>query len=543
MFNRLFVYRAIWVLFVINTSLVVLFATGYSWLSWVLLPLVVLGVYDRHQTKHAVLRNYPLIGHFRYLIESIRPELRQYIVESDSEKLPFSREQRSIVYQRAKGDPEAQSFGTKVNVEALHHKWLIHSMAPTTLPDQDFRVKVGGDEVTQPYDISLMNISAMSFGSLSANAIRALNKGAAKGKFVQDTGEGSVSPYHLENKGDLIWELGSGYFGCRTETGSFSPEKFASVAAQPQVKMIEIKLSQGAKPGHGGVLPASKITLEIAQTRGIDMDKDCVSPASHSAFNSPLTLMHFIRQLRQLSGGKPVGIKLCVGQPWEWFGICKAMLATGTYPDFIVVDGSEGGTGAAPMEFADHVGMPLQEGLQLVHQSLIGIGLRDKIRLGASGKIITAFDIMYTLALGADWVNSARGFLFSLGCIQALGCSSGKCPTGIATQDPERQKALVVDDKAERVYRFHHNTLHAVKELTQATGLVSPYHVKPHHVMLRQDAHTVVSLHDVIKHHEVKPQSLVNLKEGTFQTSRYPSVYGEWWDRASIDHFGIKDTP
>lgn len=542
MFNRLFVYHALWAVFVINTSLVLLFATGFSWLSWTLLPLVLLGVYDRYQTKHAVLRNYPVIGHFRYLIEAIRPELRQYIVESDSEKLPYSREQRSIVYQRAKGEPEAKSFGTKVQMDNPSHKWLIHSMAPTTLPDQDFYVTVGegSPDVKKPHKMSLLNISAMSFGSLSANAIRALNKGAAKGGFTQDTGEGSVSPYHLEHNGDLIWELGSGYFGCRDEKGQFSPNKFATVAAMDQVKMIEIKLSQGAKPGHGGVLPASKITLEIAQTRGIDMDKDCVSPASHSAFNSPLTLMTFIQQLRKLSGGKPVGIKLCVGQPWEWFGICKAMLATGIHPDFIVVDGSEGGTGAAPMEFADHVGMPLQDGLQLVHNTLVGIGLRDKIRIGASGKIITAFDIMYTLALGADWINSARGFLFSLGCIQALSCSSGQCPTGIATQDPERQKALVVEDKAERVYRFHHNTLHAVKELTQATGLRAPQDIRPDHVMLRQDAHTVCSLADVIKSNVVTPNSLANLEDGLHQTSRYPEVYRRWWESADINSFGIK---
>lgn len=537
-------YLVFWV--VVGCTLVnggLLVTSGWATSYWqlglqsILLALSARGIVDIYQPKHAVLRNYPIIGHFRYLIESIRPELRQYIVESDDEKLPFSRKNRNIVYQRAKGDPEAQSFGTLVNVEDTQHRWLVHSMAPTTLPSHDFRVAVGASR-KQPYHISLLNISAMSFGSLSANAILALNKGASLGKFAHDTGEGSVSPYHLENGGDLIWEIGSGYFGCRTEEGLFDPEKFTKTAALDNVKMIEIKLSQGAKPGHGGVLPAAKITEEIAKTRGIPMGKDCVSPAAHSAFNSPLELMKFIQQLRDLSGDKPVGFKLCIGQPAEWFGVCKAMLETGIHPDFIVVDGSEGGTGAAPTEFADHVGMPLQEGLQLVHNTLIGIGLRDKIRIGASGKIISGFDILNTLALGADWVNSARGFLFSLGCIQALSCSSGNCPTGIATQDPQRQKALVVEDKAQRVHRFHDKTLHAVMELTQATGLNSPWEISPEHIMLRNSQNETIFLSDKVKQHAIQPGQLISFD--LHQTSRYPKIYADWWARSAVDKFGVK---
>ena len=535
MFSRYFaMYTAVAVL-AVNTAFLLFSPYGMVWLSVVAGMLLVVGIYDLFQKKHAVLRNYPIIGHFRYMIESIRPELRQYIVERDDEKLPFSRHQRDIVYRRAKGEPEAQSFGTKVDVLDPQHRWIIHSMAPTTLASHDFRVKVGAER-KQPYSISLLNISAMSFGSLSGNAIKALNKGAQMGGFAHDTGEGSVSPYHLEHGGDLIWEIGSGYFGCRTAEGAFDPVKFSDTARMPNIKMIEIKLSQGAKPGHGGVLPAAKITQEIATTRGIPMGQDCISPAAHSAFDSPLSLMAFIQTLRTLSGDKPVGFKLCIGQPWEWFGICKAMQETGVYPDFIVVDGSEGGTGAAPMEFADHVGMPLQEGLQLVHNSLVGLKLRSKVKIGASGKIITAFDILNALALGADWVNSGRGFLFSLGCIQALGCSSGNCPTGIATQDPQRQKALVVEDKAQRVQRFHDKTLHAVMELTQAAGLNEPGDITPNHIMLREHDQTVISLSDKIRSDQV---AFSILQPFDPLSHTYPKIYTKWWARSATDKFGL----
>lgn len=426
--------------------------------------LVALGVRDLAQDKKSVLRNYPIVGHLRYLIESIRPEIRQYIIEGDNEKAPFSRAQRSIVYQRAKSQLDTTAFGTKIDVMSQGHEWINHCVCPSVIESEDFRITIGANRA-KPYSASVFNISAMSFGSLSANAIKALNYGARKGGFAHDTGEGSVSEHHVVHGGDLIWEIGSGYFGCRDEKGRFSAEKFKATAASEQIKMIELKLSQGAKPGHGGMLPGAKVTPEIARARGVKEGEDCISPASHSEFSTPKELVAFIDRLRVLSGGKPTGFKLCIGHPWEFFAICKAMVEMDTYPDFIVIDGAEGGTGAAPMEFADHMGTPVQEGLILAHNTLVGLNIRDKIKLAASGKIITAFDMAKMFALGADWVNSARGFLFSLGCIQALSCNTGNCPTGIATQDPIRQRALVVEDKANRVYNFHKNTLKALKEL------------------------------------------------------------------------------
>ena len=444
-----------------------------------------LGLRDLRQTQRSVLRNYPVLGHMRYWLEFIRPEIRQYFIESDNEAAPFSRQQRSLVYQRAKGDPDKRPFGTQVDVHAEGHEWINHSLAPTTLDSHDFRVLIGGPNCLQPYSASVFNISAMSFGALSANAILALNGGARKGGFMHDTGEGSISAYHRSHGGDLVWEIGSGYFGCRDAQGRFSEEKFVANATSPQVRLIEIKLSQGAKPGHGGVLPGPKVTLEIAETRGVTAGEDCVSPAAHTEFGTPVELLLFLSRLRRLSGGKPVGFKLCIGHPWEWFAICKAMLETGLTPDFIVVDGAEGGTGAAPLEFSDHVGAPLQEGLLLVHNTLVGLNLRDRIRLGASGKIVSAFDIARAMALGADWCNSARGFMFALGCIQAQHCHTGACPTGVATQDPQRQQALVVPDKIERVARYHRNTLHALQELVQAAGLHHPGEITAAHIVRR----------------------------------------------------------
>ncbi|NBX54032.1 MAG: FMN-binding glutamate synthase family protein [Betaproteobacteria bacterium] len=447
--------------------------------------LTAVGVRDLQQRHHSILRNYPIIGHMRFMLEYIRPEIRQYFLESETDAAPFSRAQRSLVYARAKGEPDKRPFGTQLNVLALGYEWLTHSMAPSTIESHDFRVKVGGDQCSQPYDISLFNVSAMSFGALSANAIKSLNQGAKLGGFAHDTGEGSISVHHRAHGGDLIWEIGSGYFGCRDAQGHFDPQKFAAQARDPQVKMIEIKLSQGAKPGHGGVLPGSKVTPEIAQARGIPEGVDCISPAAHTRFSTPLELVAFIQELRTLSEGKPVGMKLCIGHPWEWFGIVHAMLETGIQPDFIVVDGAEGGTGAAPLEFSDHMGTPLQEGLRLVHNTLVGVGLREQIRLGASGKIISSFDVARTLALGADWCNSARGFMFALGCIQAQTCHTGNCPTGVTTQDPKRQIALVVSDKAQRVKQFHHHTLEALKELLEAAGLHHPNEVTLRHIMRR----------------------------------------------------------
>jgi glutamate synthase domain-containing protein 2 len=374
-----------------------------------------IGVWDMTQTKHSLRRNYPLLANFRYALEEVRPEIRQYFLESDTDGRPFNRQKRAIVYQRAKGVLDKRPFGTVQDVYASAYEWLNHSIAPVEVKGHDFRVRVGGSACVKPYDMSLFNISAMSFGSLGAQAVRALNKGAKLGGFAHDTGEGGYSRYHREFGGDIIWEIGSGYFSCRTEDGRFSPERFAELAVDPQVKMIEIKLSQGAKPGHGGVLPGVKVSAEIAAARGVPQGVDCNSPARHSAFSTPVEMMHFVARVRELSGGKPVGFKLCIGHPWEFMAICKAMRETGITADFVVVDGKEGGTGAAPLEFADHVGTPLREGLIFAQNVLVGSGLRDKLKLGASGRIITAFDMARVLALGADWCNSARGFMFALG--------------------------------------------------------------------------------------------------------------------------------
>ncbi len=457
-------------------SLPFLFAVSWLWpLSLLTAVLSMLGLYDLLQTQHAVRRNYPIVGNIRYLMESIRPEIRQYLIESDGEQLPFSRTQRSLVYARAKNEIADRPFGTLKDVNQTGFEFVSHSLLPVVHGNPDeFRIQIGGPQCRQPYSASIFNISAMSFGALSANAIEALNRGAQLGSFAHDTGEGSISPYHLKHGGDLIWELGSGYFGCRDANGFFDAERFAEQARRPQVKMIELKLSQGAKPGHGGILPMRKITAEIAATRGIPQDRDCVSPARHSTFSTPIELLQFIQRLRELSDGKPVGFKLCLGHPWEFMAIAKAMIKTGIVPDFIVVDGKEGGTGAAPLEFANHMGVPLREGLLFVHNTLVGVGLRDQIRIGASGKIISAFDIAAMLAIGADWVNSARGFMFAIGCIQSLSCHTNKCPTGVATQDPLRQRALVVTDKAQRVFNFHRNTMLALSEMLAAAGLSHP---------------------------------------------------------------------
>jgi glutamate synthase domain-containing protein 2 len=502
--------------------------------------LVVTGLRDVRQTQRSILRNYPVIGHLRFLFEFIRPEIRQYFIESDREKTPFSRQQRSLVYQRAKGDPDKRPFGTQLDVGANGFEWLNHSMVPTTLANQDFRIDIGTrSSCTQPYSASIFNISAMSFGALSANAILALNAGAKRGGFAHDTGEGSISAHHRVHGGDLIWEIGSGYFGCRHDDGSFSEERFATNARDPQVKMIEIKLSQGAKPGHGGVLPGPKVTPEIAAARGVPVGIDCVSPASHSAFRTPVELMQFIEKLRRLSGGKPVGFKLCIGHPWEWFALAKAMLETQLLPDFIVVDGTEGGTGAAPLEFTDHVGAPLQEGLLLVHNTLVGLGLRERVKLGAAGKVVSAFDIARLMALGADWCNSARGFMFALGCIQAQACHTGHCPTGVTTQDPLRQKALVVPTKADRVYLFHRETLHALKELVQAAGLDHPQQISAAHIVKRTAEHEVKLLSNLLPF--IKPGALLAAERGEADWPH--QTFRLYWPQASAQTFAVQAAP
>jgi glutamate synthase domain-containing protein 2 len=455
--------------------------------------LTVLGVTDLFQTRHAVLRNYPISAHLRFMLESIRPEMRQYFFEGEKDGAPFSRDKRAIVYQRAKRVLDKRPFGTQYNVYEEGYEWVRHSIAPRPLATEPFRVAIGGPDCAHPYSASVFNISAMSFGALSPNAIRALNKGAAMGHFAHDTGEGGYSPYHRENGGDIIWEVGSGYFGCRNPDGTFNRDKFAEAARLPQVKMVELKMSQGAKPGHGGVLPAAKVSEEIARTRGVPLGQDCISPSAHSAFATPIEMMQFIGEMRALAGGKPTGFKLCVGHPWEFLAICKAMLETGISPDFIVVDGKEGGTGAAPLEFIDHLGMPLRDGLSFVHNALIGIRARERIKLGASGKIISGFDIARTMALGADWCNAARGFMFALGCIQSQSCHTDRCPTGVATQDRTRQRALVVLDKGERVQHFHASTLHALAEFVAAAGLDHPTEFKPVHFSRRISAREVVT--------------------------------------------------
>jgi glutamate synthase domain-containing protein 2 len=489
------------------SSLAMIWSPDWLWPALIFGVLSLVGVYDLIQKRKSVLRNYPVIAHLRYFLESIGPEIRQYFIEADNDERPFSRQQRSIVYQRSKNALDKRPFGTQLDVYADKYEWINHSLAPTDLGSHDFRITIGEGR-GQPYSASVFNISAMSFGSLSANAVRALNEGARRGNFFQDTGEGSISQYHRENGGDLVWEIGSGYFGCRGPDGSFNEEKFVENARTAQVKMIEIKLSQGAKPGHGGVLPGVKVSPEIAAARGVPIGVDCISPARHSAFSTPVELLQFVDRLRRLSGGKPTGFKLAVGHPWEWFGIAKAMHETGVLPDFIVVDGGEGGTGAAPLEFTDHVGAPLREALLLVHNTLVGLNLRQHIRIGAAGKVITAFDIARTLALGADWCNAERGYMFALGCIQSLSCHTDRCPTGVTTQNQTRQKALVPEDKATRVFRFHENTLIALRELIQAAGLNHPDELGPEHIIRRVSSTEVRSL--AVLHRFARPGELLD---------------------------------
>lgn len=459
--------------------------------------LVAVGVHDLLQKSHSILRNYPITAHMRFIFEFIRPELRQYFFEGDKDGTPFSRDRRAIVYQRAKGALDVRPFGTQYDVYSVGFEWMAHSIAPRPVSREPFRIMIGDRDCSKPYSASVFNISAMSFGALSANAIRALNGGARRGGFAHDTGEGGYSPYHREMGGDIIWEIGSGYFGCRNKDGTFNADLFAEAAGNEQIRMVELKLSQGAKPGHGGVLPAPKVSKEISLTRGVPMGEDCISPAQHTAFTTPVEMMKFIAEMRRLSGGKPAGFKLCIGHEWEFMAICKAMLETGIYPDFIVVDGKEGGTGAAPMEFVDHIGKPMRQGLYFVHNTLIGIGARHRIKLGAAGKIITAFDIIRAMALGADWCNAARGFMFAVGCIQSQSCHTDRCPTGVATQDPRRQRALVVPDKIERVANFHRATLHELAEMTAAAGLDHPRDFRPVHISRRISPAEVVTFADI----------------------------------------------
>ncbi len=461
------------------------FWPGAYWLFIVILPLVALGIYDMVQHKHTILRLYPVIGHFRYMFELIRPEIQQYFVESDTDGMPINREFRALVYQRAKGQRDTRPFGTMFDVYRVGYEWINHSLAPKAVKNEDPRIRFGGPDCSQPYDASPLNISAMSFGALSQNAIMALNKGAKIGNFSHNTGEGGISPYHLKYSGDLVWQIGTGYFGCRNAEGQFDETLFSEKASLSVVKMIEIKISQGAKPGHGGILPAIKLTEEIAKIRHVPMGRDVISPPAHSAFSTPIELLDFVAKLRNLSGGKPVGFKLCVGQKSEFLAICKAMINTGIKPDFITVDGGEGGTGAAPVELTNSVGTPLRDGLIFINNALIGCGLRDDIRIVASGRAMSAFHILRLLALGADTVNSARAMLFSLGCIQSRHCNQDTCPTGIATQNPQRYKALDVNDKGQRVANYQASTIENLMELIGAAGLETLDELKPWHINRR----------------------------------------------------------
>jgi glutamate synthase domain-containing protein 2 len=497
------------------------------WSLVVVGPVILRGIADMTQTRQAVRRNFPVIGHGRYLLEQIRPEINQYFVESNSDGRPFSRNDRSVVYQRAKGELDTLPFGTQRDVYATGYEWINHSLAPVEPDHECARVTVGGAACRQPYVASILNVSAMSYGSLSKNAVLALNTGAKLGGFAHNTGEGGLSPYHLEPGGDLVWQIGTGYFSCRTPEGRFSVDEFAKRAGLPSVKMIEVKLSQGAKPGHGGILPAAKLTPEIVEIRGVVPGKDVVSPPAHTAFSTPIGLLQFLQTLREASNGKPVGFKLCVGKRHEFFGIVKAMLESGIRPDFITVDGAEGGTGAAPLEFSDSVGTPLNDGLSFVHNALVGAGLRDEIRIIASGKVNTGFQIATKVALGADMCNAARAMMFALGCIQALRCNTNACPTGVATQDPELVHGLHVGDKSQRVARFHRETVRSFFEVLGAAGFVQPEDLKPWFVMRR------VSSGDVRSYHEIYP----TVEPGALLTGTVNGSLGRAWDTARPDRF------
>ena len=515
------------------TGFIVSLLASAIWGGWFYVVPILFGVlaatgtWDLVQRKRTVSRNYPILAHFRYFLESIGPEIRQYFIQSDTDERPFSREQRTIVYQRAKNVLDKRPFGSQLGMYDEGFEWINHSLQPSNLKDADFRIVIG-KQCAKPYNASVFNISAMSFGSLSANAILSLNTGAKMGDFYHDTGEGSISRYHREPGGDLVWEIGSGYFGCRNKDGTFNEERFARNATLDQVKMIEVKLSQGAKPGHGGILPGEKVTPEIADARGVEAGKDVVSPASHSAFSTPKEFLEFLDKLRDLSGGKPVGFKLAIGHPWEWFAIVKAMLETGKTPDFIVVDGGEGGTGAAPLEFINRLGTPMTEALLLVHNTLVGTNLREHIAIGAAGKITSAFNIARTLALGADWCNAARGYMFSLGCIQALSCHTGKCPSGVATQDPRRSKKLDVEDKSQRVYNYHKNTLEALMNLLEASGLNHPSELGPEHIIRRTSKTEIHSYMDLFPF--LEPGALLEGETGE-------RVFDTYWPNASPDSF------
>ncbi|MGX1591815.1 FMN-binding glutamate synthase family protein [Glutamicibacter sp. NPDC055491] len=509
----------------------ILAGTSGEWVWWILVVLtgllVLLGIRDLLQKKHAILRNFPIVGHARYLFEFIRPEIQQYFIERNTDGRPFNRDTRSLIYARAKGADSHKAFGTELNVNEVGHEYLLHSAAPVAPVASQHRVRVGSSQCSQPYEISLMNISSMSFGSLSAKAVLAMNKGAAMGEFVHETGEGGLTKYHLEYGADLFWEIGSGYFGCRTEQGRFNPETFAAKANHEKVKGITIKLSQGAKPGLGGVLPAAKVTAEISEARDVPMGVDCISPASHAEFSTPRELMHFVAKLRDLSGGKPVGIKFCVGSRTDVMALCKGMLETGILVDFITIDGAEGGTGAAPLEYEDHVGAPLTEGLMLVHNTLVGAGLRDEIRLAAAGKVANGSDIIKRLIQGADFTFSARSMMMATGCIQAQQCHTNHCPVGVATQNKRLMRALDVEDKGHRVYNYHRLTVTECAQIMASMGLTSPEQLNTRMLRRRVNLQSTRSYASLFQW--LRPGELLE---------DIPGSWKEDWNEADADHFG-----
>jgi len=533
LFGRYAVWSAVCGLTVLS-ALGILLSSHMIWPTVVFGFFAVLGCRDYFKSTHPVRANYPLMGRLRYLLESIRPELRQYFWESDADETPYSRNQRAMVYQRAKDNQAKRSFGTEKAVYEEDFNWLNHSVNPIKITDHDFRTEVGVEGQDLTYSMSLLNISGMSFGALSPPAVEALSQGAQLGGFAQNTGEGSLSRYHAAGGGDLIWQISTGYFGCRTPEGCFDAESFKQNATLTQVKMIEIKLSQGAKPGHGGVLPAPKVTEEIAHTRGIPMGQTCESPASHAEFSTPTELLEFSQRLKSLSGGKPVGVKLCIGHPWEFVALVKAMVETGQVLDFITVDGSEGGTGAAPTEFSDHIGSPLRDAIVFVDNALRGAGLRERVKIGASAKIVSAYDITRVCALGADWCNMARPFMFALGCIQAKDCGSGHCPTGITTMDPQRYRAIDIPSRAERVRNFHKHTLEAVAELLGAAGIPHPKDLNRRHIVRRLSA-SQIKLADQI-YPRVSDGALLT-GEGVVEDPRLRT----YWSLVSKDSFHLGD--
>lgn len=519
---------------VLTTALALGQTRHWWWVAGPALVLTALAGWDLVQRRHVVLRTYPLTGHLRWIAEALRPEIQQYFVESDTDGRPFDRDTRSIVYERAKAIEAESPFGTEFDLDVVDREYLVHSMAPRPTPPADEpqpRVRIGGPDCSQPYEMAWMNVSAMSFGALSRNAILALNAGAAEGGFAHDTGEGGLSRYHLEHGGDLVWEIGTGYFGCRTPDGDFDPERFAEQAARPQVKMLSLKISQGAKPGIGGVLPGRKVTAEIAAAREVAEGETCISPPGHRVYSTPLELVAFLGRMRELADGKPVGFKFCVGSRVQFLAVCKAMLQLDLTPDFIIVDGSEGGTGAAPLEFEDHVGLTLTEGLLFVHDALVGCGLRHRITLGASGKIATGADIVKRMIQGADFTNAARPMMFALGCIQAERCHTNRCPSGVTTQDPRRYRSLVVSDKAPRVARYQAATVHSARRLMAAMGVSSPVELRRSQLRRRIGSATSASYADL--HPWLSTGELLK---------RPPEDWRPLWDAADPQRFAVDPT-